>query len=59
MVKQRIYSVKQNSLNDADRLEVAKILIKAGYSVRLGKEKKEPTSKCYVHYVEYWEENNE
>lgn len=35
MVKQRIYSIKPNGLNDIDRLEMAKILIKAGYSVRI------------------------
>lgn len=59
MVKQRTYSVKQNGLNDADRLELAKILIKAGYSVRIGREQKDQKSKRYSYFVEYWEENNE
>ncbi len=59
MVKQRIYSIKPNGLNDIDRLEMAKILIKAGYSVRIGKEKKSPTSKAYAYFIEYWEESNE
>lgn len=59
MTKQRIYSIKQNGLNDADRLEISKLLIKAGYVVRVGKEKREPKSKSYSHFVEYWEEGNE
>lgn len=57
--KQRIYSIKQNGLNDADRLELAKMLVKAGYSVRVGKERKEQKSKSYSYFVEYWEEDNE
>ena len=35
----KIYSLKNGSLNEADRLEIARLLIKAGYTVRIGKEK--------------------
>lgn len=35
----KIYSLKRNALNEADRLELARLLIKAGYTVRIGKEK--------------------
>lgn len=53
----RIYSLKQNSLNDADRLDMARLLLKAGYTVKLGREK--PAGKpngAYVYYIEFWEE---
>jgi hypothetical protein len=51
----KIENVKSGGLNEADRLEIAKLLIKAGYTVRLGKEKPE-NSKSYSHFVEYEEE---
>lgn len=35
----KIYPLKNGSLNEADRLEIARLLIKAGYTVRIGKEK--------------------
>lgn len=35
----KIYSLKPNMLNEADRLELATLLIKAGYTVRIGREK--------------------
>lgn len=57
--KQKICSVKQNALNEQDRLELATLLIKAGYSVRLGREQKSPTNKAYSYFVEYWEDENE
>jgi len=55
MKKQRIYSVKNNSLNEPDRLELARLLIKAGYAVRLGREKVNPKSTSFIYFVEYWE----
>lgn len=60
MPKQRIYSIKNNSLNEQDRLEIARLLIKAGYAVRLGKEK-DTTKKSgpNIYFVEYWEESDE
>lgn len=56
MKKQRIYSQKSCALNEADRLSIASLLVKAGYSVRLGREK--PTDKkngAYIYFIEYWE----
>lgn len=48
----KITAQKGGSFNDADRLELAKLLIKAGYTVRLGKEKKDgaKTSTAFVAY---------
>ena len=53
----KIYSQKSGALNEQDRLEIAKMLIKAGYAVRIGREK--PVGKqngAYVYFIEYWEE---
>lgn len=55
MHKQRIYSVKGNSLNEQDRLNLVTLLVKAGYAARIGREKSNPKSKSYVYFVEYWE----
>ena len=52
----RIYSQKNGSLNEQDRLALAQLLIKAGYTVRLGKEKQNQRQNAqYTHYVEYWD----
>lgn len=56
----RIYSLKQNSLNDSDRLDLARLLLKAGYTVKLGREK--PAGKAtgaYIYYIEFWEDRDE
>lgn len=50
----KIENVKSGGINEADRLEIAKLLIKAGYTVRLGREKP-ANSKTYNHFVEYFE----
>lgn len=56
--KQRIYSVKDKGLNDQERLDLARLLIKAGYVVKIGREK--PSRKSsYMYYVEYWEDEVE
>jgi hypothetical protein len=47
----RIYALKQGALNEAERLELARLLIKAGYMVRVGKEKATKSNTGY--YVEY------
>lgn len=53
MDKQRIYAQKSSTLNEADRLDLARLLIKAGYAVRIKKEKAE--GRTVVNYiVEYW-----
>lgn len=52
----RIYSLKGGSLNEQDRLELARLLVKAGYTVRLGREK--PQGKVnaqYAYFVEFTE----
>ena len=52
----KIYSVKPNSLNEADRLELARLLVKAGYTVRVGSEKvPNGKSNSSAYFVEYFE----
>lgn len=58
MNTQRIYSQKNNALNEQDRLDMARLLIKAGYTVRLGRERTGKSS-AYTYFIEYWEENDE
>lgn len=53
MPRQRIENVSKQELSDADRLELCRLLIKAGYCVRLGKEKPE-NKRQYNKFVEYW-----
>lgn len=48
----RIYSLKRQSLSENDRLELAKLLIKAGYTVRVGSEKNEKST-VNRYFVEY------
>ena len=50
---QRIYPQKAGALNEAERLEIAKLLIKAGYAVKIGIEK---TKNKNVYFIEYWDE---
>lgn len=61
MEKQIIRSIRKGSVqwNEDDRLEVATLLIKAGYSVRIGRQcapgqegKKNPQME---YTIEYWE----
>ncbi|MEG0133515.1 MAG: resolvase [Clostridium sp.] len=53
----KIYS-KGSSLNESERLDLARLLIKAGYTVKLGRDKIQGKS-TYIHYVEYREDNDE
>lgn len=58
--RQRIYSQKDKGLNEQERLDIARLLIKAGYTVKIGKEK--PTGKsnaAYIYFVEYWKDGME
>lgn len=52
----KIYSVKNGSLNEADRLELARLLVKAGYLVRIGAEpppnNPKGTKKYFVEFTE-------
>lgn len=52
-MEQRIYPQKDAKVNDADRLELATLLIKFGYTVRIGKERKDgkTTNVSYVAYA--------
>ncbi len=58
MAKHRITNQKKNGiLSEGDRYRLGELLLRAGYAVKIGKEK--PADKPnapYTHYVEYWEE---
>ena len=50
----KIYNQKHGNLNDNDLQELGRLLLKAGYTVRLGKERpKGKTTGAYIKYVEY------
>lgn len=55
MTRQRIKVLKGRSLTDAERLELCRLLIKAGYAAKIGKEKKDGKN-TYEHYIEFWED---
>ena len=52
--RQRIYNLS-TKLNDDDRQALAALLIKAGYTVRIGKER-QGTKGAYTYFIEYWKE---
>lgn len=55
MEKQRIYVLKDGKLSDEDKLDLCRLLIKAGYTVRIGKENKGTAEKPrYERFVECW-----
>lgn len=45
--------------NEEDRLKVAAILVKNGYKVWQGKERKTPTGKSYAYFIEAEEKSEE
>ena len=50
----RIYEQKSGKLTEADRLELLKLLGKAGYVVRIGREKKGGSGNgVFVYFVEF------
>ena len=53
MEKIKIIAPRNNGLNEAERLELGKLLIKAGFTVRVGSETKNGRT---VYFVEFWEE---
>lgn len=58
MGEQQRYRIKNllQKLNDEDRNTLCCLLIKAGYAVRIGKER--PGGKGQtMHFVEFWEED--
>lgn len=52
MQEQKIIAINGAKVNDEDRLALARLLIKFGYTVRLGKEKKEG-AKASTLFVAY------
>ena len=54
MQKTKIKAAKGYKLDEADRLELVRLLAKAGYAVRLGREKVGVKS-AVEHFVEFWE----
>lgn len=55
MNKQRVYSVISNALNNEDRQAIANLLIKAGYTTRIGRERSsDKPNSPYIYFVEYW-----
>lgn len=51
----KIYEQKRGKLKEEDLLELGKLLMKAGYIVHVGREKR-GTSSQYTQYVQYWEQ---
>lgn len=49
----KIYEQKTGKLTEADWLTLAQLLIKAGYTVRKGRERKNTKSTAYIHFVEF------
>jgi len=57
MKRQRIYTMNGAKVNDNDRLELANMLVKFGYCVKIGKERPQgKTTGAFTYYVEYWSE---
>ena len=56
----RIQAQKHGTLTEQDRLDLLRLLGKAGYAVQIGREKKinKPNAPI-VHFVEYWERGSE
>jgi hypothetical protein len=55
MERQRIYSLL-GKINDDDRSQMVCLLAKAGYAVRIGRER--PGNKGQMqYYIEYWKED--
>lgn len=49
----RIYEQKGSKLTEADWLTMAQLLIKAGYTVRKGREKNNPKANVYTRFLEF------
>ena len=55
MNRNRISAVGGGEQSDADRMQLAQLLAKFGYCVRIGNDKV-PNKNRRERYVEYWEE---
>ena len=56
MEKQRIYKTNPTTggvLTESEMMQIAALLVKVGYTVKVGKEKRGNSS---VKYIEYWAE---
>lgn len=51
--RQTIYPQKGGSLNDSEKLDLCRLLVKAGYTVRITAEKPRGNGTA-VRVVEYW-----
>lgn len=54
----RIYAQRSGSLNEQDRLELLRLLGKAGYTVKIAREKQNSKT-TYTYFIEYTEEQEE
>lgn len=54
--RNRISSVGGGEQSDADRMQLAQLLAKCGYCVRIGNDKV-PNKNRRERYVEFWEES--
>ena len=51
----RISTQKHGAMNETDRLQMARLLIKAGYTVRIVRERPHGKNNgTYTYYVECW-----
>lgn len=55
MERNRLLPPKRNGWNEEERLRLAALLIKAGFTVRIGKEKR---GNATEYFIEYWEEKD-
>lgn len=56
MNRSRIYlSCSYSELDKTERIELCRLLVKAGYTVRYGRERIDGKS-TYEYFVEYWKE---
>lgn len=55
----KISEQKNGKLNETDRLELAGLLVKAGYTVKIGREKKNTKSNVNIYFVEFKEAEHE
>lgn len=55
--RRRIYNVCGGQLNAEERLDLAKMLVRAGYAARIGRERPEgKPNGALIYFVEYWQE---
>lgn len=55
-MRNRIYNLL-GKLNDDDRIQLASLILKAGYAARIDKEQPNGKGKT-VYFIEFWEEGS-